>query len=332
MWRGTQVAIKQLKFDLQSDESALKEFRSEINILYTLHHPHVVQFFGVVLSDTPWVVSELMSRSLDKEFQANVAYGARKATERCLDVSRGLTYLHNREPHPIVHRDLKPANLMVGNDDRLKIMDFGLSKTLKVVADDHGSYKMTGETGSYRYMAPEVFMHLPYDSSVDVYAFALIMFQFYTWSRPLDSFNGQDAARNACDGMRPTVHGVPRDLRGLMERMWKEKPHERPAIDTVLKELEAFKATHLSSSAKTPSSRFVALSLPNSFRKMRQPTQEGVTSIATTSEPSGVRFSSPDISEASTAVASPRHVAPSTSDAAVPWDARAGGCGACTIV
>lgn len=100
----------------------------------------------------------------------------------CLDCARGMTYLHCRSPQPVIHRDLKPNNLMITNP-RLKIGDFGLSKTLSVrnrlPQDMSQAYNLTGETGSYRYMAPEVFRHEYYGTPVDVYAFSMIAYQMF---------------------------------------------------------------------------------------------------------------------------------------------------------
>lgn len=251
MWHGTEVAVKKLKLTiLESPEgrTALQEFRGEINLIHTLHHPHIVQFLGVVHEgNNPMVVTEVMPMSLETVFTKPTAFGNRLATERCLDLARGLAYLHGLTPKPILHRDLKPANIMISLAGRIKLTDFGLSKTHQS-ADP---YKMTGETGSYRYMAPEVFKHLPYDKSVDIYAFAFVMYQCYTWQRPLDGFNGADAARAACDGIRPTVHTVPKPLQDVLHAMWHESAISRPEILSVLTSLELYKETLAVASQKS---------------------------------------------------------------------------------
>ena len=121
--------------------------------------------------------------------------------ELAIDCATGMAYLHCsaiRKPATL-HRDLKPANLMIfgsssahlnkkRSDDllfstgTLKITDFGLSKTLGDLApkkDQSNSYMLTGETGSYRYMAPEVYRHEDYNHKVDVYAYAMILYQMF---------------------------------------------------------------------------------------------------------------------------------------------------------
>ena len=100
-------------------------------------------------------------------------------------------------------------------------------------------------------MAPEVFKHLPYDKSVDIYAFAFVMYQCYTWQRPLDGFNGADAARAACDGIRPTVHTVPKPLQVVLHGMWHESAVSRPDILSVYTSLELYRKTLAVASQKS---------------------------------------------------------------------------------
>lgn len=137
----------------------------------------------------------------------------RRAIEICLETARGLAYLHTRKPAPIIHRDLKPNNLMFSgspyqkpfelmfNSGVVKLADFGLSKTLPI--NKHAKYdledkfKLTGETGSYRYMAPEVFRHEPYNNKVDVYSFSMIIYQLFEHQAPFYGMDPVDAARAA---------------------------------------------------------------------------------------------------------------------------------------
>ena len=164
-WRGTTVAVKTLKRlqNATADKVALAEFRTELAMIQHLHHPHIVQFLGVMSSPedgAPMLVTEYMEQgSLADWFRRPSPMSDLQALDMCLDCCRGMTYLHGRNPNPVLHRDLKPNNLMITRGGRLKIGDFGLSKTLSVrnrlPQDMSQAYKLTGETGSYRYMAPE---------------------------------------------------------------------------------------------------------------------------------------------------------------------------------
>ena len=100
-----------------------------------------------------------------------------------IQFAQGMNYLHTCNP-PILHRDLKPANLLIDFTNVLKVSDFGLAKLrptraekgTPAKAEAYQPYLMTGETGSYRFMAPEVFRHEPYGRPVDIYSFAMILY------------------------------------------------------------------------------------------------------------------------------------------------------------
>eukprot|EP00877_Chromochloris_zofingiensis_P012895 jgi/Chrzof1/785/Cz01g28220.t1 len=262
-WHGSYVAAKVLK---RSDEIALGDFRTEIAILRKIHHPNCVQFLGACTKQKPYIViTELMACSLADAFlRTFYAPTQRRQVEIALDFARGMAYLHSRR-QPIVHRDLKPANLMISgnlNADTeqlyldsgvIKVADFGLSKSL-VPVDRHGQmtmsisqvYKLTGETGSYRYMAPEVFRHEPYNLKVDVYSFAMIIFQLFETTVPFHGHDPVDAARQAAMlGARPsfpprkTVSPMMQDLRKIVEDCWNPDPESRPSFEDVVNRLEA---------------------------------------------------------------------------------------------
>lgn len=266
-YHGTYVAVKQLK---SSDQIALGDFRTEMAVLRKLHHPNAVQFLGACTKQQPYlIVTELMSCSLASAFTMVFALTVRRQVEVALEFARAMAYMHSRQP-VIIHRDLKPANIMVGGSSfmlsethtllnwngTIKVADFGLSKSLPkmgipaTASAEHleGTYRLTGETGSYRYMAPEVFLHEPYNSKVDVYSFAMICYQLFEGRLPYEGVDPIQAARNAAmHRMRPTlvplqpspVKEVREALRKLVEQCWDHDPNQRPAFDDIAAQLEA---------------------------------------------------------------------------------------------
>ena len=80
----------------------------------------------------------------------------------------------------VIHRDLKPENIGVDSNGRLKLFDFGLGRCVKKRSKDTESYKMTGETGTLRYMAPEVVLSKPYTEKVDTYSFGIVVWTMAT--------------------------------------------------------------------------------------------------------------------------------------------------------
>jgi serine/threonine protein kinase len=153
-----------------------------------------------------------------------------------------MTYLHNG-PNMIIHRDLKPRNILVGENCQLKVGDFGLSKLIKAKSMTD-MYQMTGETGSYRYMAPEVFLHRPYDKMVDVFSFGVILYEMIEDTSPLSQYDAYEAARKvAKEGLRPEFESkhITEDLKELIQRCWKQDPGERPEFQAIIKTLEMIK-------------------------------------------------------------------------------------------
>jgi len=109
------------------------------------------------------------------------------------------------------------------------------------------AYEMTGETGSYRYMAPEVFRHEPYNNKVDVYAFAMIMYYLFEGCPPFFDLDPITAAKSASIDnhrppfMQPNAHGraTPAPIVQLIKRCWDPSPSKRPEFFEVVDELEA---------------------------------------------------------------------------------------------
>uniref|UniRef100_A0A061RQQ6 Protein kinase domain-containing protein n=2 Tax=Tetraselmis sp. GSL018 TaxID=582737 RepID=A0A061RQQ6_9CHLO len=260
---GTDVAVKVLK---SADSITLGDFRSELAVLRQVHHPNAVQFLGACTRDKPYmIVTELMSGGslLDAFLRNECKLSLRRALELARDAACGLNYLHQRRPNPIIHRDLKPGNFMVAGSPYcsksdlvhrsgvLKIADFGLSKTLPKPHPEPGDslseYKMTGETGTYRYMAPEVYRHEPYSTKVDVYAFAMMCYELFEGRPPCGGCDGAQVAREAAlSGRRPVIvemdspkDPVRRSIKELMERMWAGDPDERPSFKEVTHQLTA---------------------------------------------------------------------------------------------
>lgn len=261
-WRGTVVAMKQLHRHLHHDEVAKAEFRTELKLMRQLHHPHIVQFLGTSVDPGTGLVSlcfEFMHKgSLDHMFRRmfNAETGAPNITlaqtvEMALDVARGMAYLHGRKPLPVIHRDLKPGNLMLTRAGRVKIGDFGLSKTMsvrhKMPQNLDDTFAMTGETGSYRYMAPEVFRHEFYGTSVDVYAASMIYYQLFSFQQPFYGINPVDAAKLASmESLRPTMQKdlMPAPLARIVRTMWDADESKRPSFMQLIEVLEPLAAEY----------------------------------------------------------------------------------------
>jgi serine/threonine protein kinase len=283
VWRGTAVAVKRLR-QQNASAAALELFRRELAVVHLLAHPNVVQFLGAVTLDAPLcIVTELLragslADALDARGPANPPPLGR-AVAWALDCARGMRYLHERRPTAVIHRDLKPANLLLDDTGRLKIGDFGLSKatiSLRTASAGGGGSGGSGDgggaaaaalpvvsrqtCGSWLYTAPEVVRGEPYTARVDVFAFAMILFELLTGEIPYQGVSEQAATDALAAGRRPRVErlggggggALPGALPALVERCWAAAPHARPAFADVADALHGVATT-------LPASAFVDL-------------------------------------------------------------------------
>lgn len=152
------------------------------------------------------------------------------------DVAAALSYLHSQN---VIYRDLKPDNIGFDVRGDVKIFDFGLAKELDPSLR-HGCtefYELSGNTGSLRYMSPEVARCEPYNLTADVYSFGLLLWQVCSLMLPYDGMNRQDHSELVVYGNeRPPLDSAwSTPLRILMKRAWEPDPSVRPSMESIYK-------------------------------------------------------------------------------------------------
>lgn len=135
--------------------------------------------------------------------------------------------------------DLKPDNIGFTVDGTLKLFDFGLVTCVKTRSHSSESYKMTGYTGSLRYMAPEVALREPYTEKVDVYSFGIMLWQMARDRLPFKGLNKAEFMRDVVrGGMRPKLDKTwPQGFSQLLSRCWHTDPNERPSFAMIVIDL-----------------------------------------------------------------------------------------------
>ena len=100
----------------------------------------------------------------------------------------------------------------------------------------------TAETGTYRYMPPEVIRHEKYSFQADVYSFALVLWQLVTHEEPFQGRSQVEAAGLvALEHARPPLPaGIPNELKGLIEESWSDRPDDRPSFQEISTRLQNF--------------------------------------------------------------------------------------------
>jgi len=150
------------------------------------------------------------------------------------NVACALRYLHENK---IIYRDLKPENIGFDIHGDVKLFDFGLAKELddNMKSGCSDFYEMSGNTGSLRYMAPEVALSEPYNLTADVYSFDLVLWHLCSLEVPYDGMNRCDHLTNVVKGSeRPELNrSWSTQIKILMKRSWDPIPLLRPSMDVI---------------------------------------------------------------------------------------------------
>ncbi|RZC55001.1 hypothetical protein C5167_013865 [Papaver somniferum] len=228
-----EVAIKVLKAERVSAEMQ-REFAQEVYIMRKVRHKNVVQFIGACTRPPSLcIVTEFMSGGSIYDFlhKQKGFFKLPSVIRVAIDVSKGMNYLHQNK---IIHRDLKAANLLMDENKVVKVADFGVARV------QAQSGVMTAETGTYRWMAPEVIEHKPYDHKADIFSFAIVLWEMLTGKLPYEYLTPLQAAVGVVQkGLRPTI---PKDthpkLVRLLEHCWQQNPSLRPDFSEIIEALQ----------------------------------------------------------------------------------------------
>ncbi|KAH7278386.1 hypothetical protein KP509_38G038900 [Ceratopteris richardii] len=229
---GQDVAIKLLKSEKLSNQIE-REFSQEVFIMRKVRHKNVVQFIGACTKASRFcIVTEFMAGGslYDCLHKQNRSFKLPKLLRFALDIAKGMDYLHQNN---IIHRDLKAANLLLDDNEVVKVADFGVAR----FQSQGGT--MTAETGTYRWMAPEVISHLPYDHKADVFSFGIVLWELLTGKLPYEAMNPVQAAVGVRQGLRPQIpKETPSDLAALIEHCWQDSPSKRPDFSEICLSLQ----------------------------------------------------------------------------------------------
>ncbi|XP_037458118.1 serine/threonine-protein kinase STY46-like isoform X1 [Triticum dicoccoides] len=230
---GLDVCIKILRSAHQNSPSEV-EFLQQALMLRRVKHENILTFYGACTKHRKYcaIVTEYMPGGDLYEFvhKQNDVLDLLLILRLAMSISKGMECLHQ---HNIIHRDLKTANILMGNNHVVKIADFGVAR----VGTQEG--QMTAETGTYRWMAPEIINHKPYDHKADVFSFAIVLWELITLKVPYDNMTPLQAALGVRQGLRLEIPaGVHPGLSKLIEQCWDEDPDTRPVFAEIIVQLE----------------------------------------------------------------------------------------------
>jgi serine/threonine protein kinase len=210
----------------------------------SLRHPNIVTFIGTcVESNIYYVVTEYMEKRSLKNVLENKNYDLTTYDKLkfCLDIAIAVNYLHTRKPQ-VFHRDLKSSNCLVDSRNRIKLCDFGLSKTYEEYCSKRVNAYETNTVSTCYWMAPEFLKDNLFSDKADVYAYGVLCWEIMM--RDTIPYKNIPEVTFLCADpevlkMRPQIpDDFDFDIRALIERCWDGDYKMRPDFNSVIKELE----------------------------------------------------------------------------------------------
>jgi tRNA A-37 threonylcarbamoyl transferase component Bud32 len=232
---GTEVAVKKLPANKLSTQF-MQEFAREAALMRGLRHPNVVQFLGATMDEPDiCIVTEYMAKGSLYHLlhDPKVAISWEMVRKIALDAAKGMAYLHMRSP-AIIHRDLKSHNLLVDENWKVKVCDFGLSK---IAVDQQNT--MTA-CGTPCWTAPEILRNARYTTKADVFSYGIVLWELVTRDEPfagMPAFQVIFAVGNKSARL-PLPQVCPPELIKLIVSCWQEDPSLRPPFSDIIIYLE----------------------------------------------------------------------------------------------
>jgi TolB-like protein/predicted Zn-dependent protease len=186
---GREVALKVLPEEFGSDRERIERFEREARAVASLNHPHIVTLFSVEeIDDLRFLTMELVEgRTLDQMIPGN-GFEAERFFDLATPLAEAMSAAHDKS---VIHRDLKPSNVMVDDDGRVKVMDFGLAKLQEnddpSISSELPTEALTGVgmvVGTVPYMSPEQIEGKIVDHRTDVFSLGVLLYEMATGVRP----------------------------------------------------------------------------------------------------------------------------------------------------
>ena len=232
-WMGIPVAVKVI-FDPNINEALLEEFNNEIEKLFILRHPYIIQLYGITDSEKNQklaVITELAPKGslfdyLHKNSKTKNNLSLEFKNKITKQLVHTMAYIHSRG---YVHRDLKTQNILLDKNLDMKLCDFGLTKLKSELNSGSGQF-----AGTPCYMDPELFDRKFYDDKVDVFAFGTVVWEIYTQKIPYFNCEALEIKQKVTKGEELICSSiVPKQIASLIEKCRRVKPSERPSFSDI---------------------------------------------------------------------------------------------------
>ncbi|MDQ4049442.1 MAG: protein kinase [Actinomycetota bacterium] len=232
------VAIKLMHRDISSDSDKLERFRREARAVARLSHPHVVTVIDFGEDDgTPYIVLEFIEgETLKERIQRMGRLSVAESVAYAIEVGRALSAAHAER---LVHRDVKPQNVLIDQEGRAKVTDFGIARSLEV----EGLTSPGRVLGTTDYVAPEQACGQGATEQSDVYSLGIVLFEMLTGEVPFTADSQVAVARKHVREPLPDVQRlrpeVSSALAAVVDRATaKQTANRYPTAEDMVRDLE----------------------------------------------------------------------------------------------
>jgi serine/threonine-protein kinase len=313
VYRGRDPFIKRtvaIKTCQVNDDEIKHRFFREAELAGNLHHRNITTIYDFgVENGIPYIVQEFLTgEDLDKKIKRADPIPIARKIEILMAIAEGLGYAHSAS---IIHRDVKPANVRILEDGTVKVMDFGIAKSLQT----ESNLTQTGITlGTSAYLAPEQIRGEAIDRRTDIFAMGVLAYELIAYRKP---FRGEHLStilykilNESPEPLERIALDAPPALVAVVNRAIAKNPADRyPSMEDLRRDLQAVHRESAGASGRYP----VTQVLPDTVRAVRPDDADDDTTLATPSSgvaplnitpPSGAlaRVPSPDATPTSASI------------------------------
>lgn len=240
-WNYQKVAIKEMPTGVDS-------FKRELSIMMKLKScEFIIRFFGVVEEgQKSMIIMELAENgSLYDVLHGTKSISVDQKLNICKKIAFGIDYMHKLG---ILHRDIKSPNILIDSGYQPKISDFGMSKASLSSIKTYGN--QISNTGTKRWMAPELLMAKRYTEKADIYSIGIVYWEIWTHRMPFEDHDDASVADAVKSGLREDFDDVPTAVSPIITECWDQNPAKRPTSSYLVSLIYDVEASDIDTSSE----------------------------------------------------------------------------------
>lgn len=211
------------------EQKLVEQMNREIEIMYKIDHPHVVKLVNHFEDDNKFylILHYASKGQLYSLLKKQGKFDEKTTAQFIRETIEAVKYLHSFDP-PIIHRDIKPENLLLDENMRIKLADFGWSN-FKEDDETRNTY-----CGTPEYLSPEMVKRIGHDASVDIWSLGVLLFELLAGYAPFSGANQEELFNNIRKVRINWPSDFPPLAKNLITRILKLNPKDRMTLDEIL--------------------------------------------------------------------------------------------------